>query len=112
MGRAVTTARADRRGARRLTPDLLSAEVSARIRPGHLARVRNLSKTGVSIETSRRLSPGSVVELALVVGAEVHTTRARVVRCHIVGLGAAEIVFAGGLELEKQLPVPAGVEER
>ena len=104
-------ARSDRRGARRLTPDMLNAEVSARIRPGHVARVLDLSRTGLSIETSRRLSPGSVVELTMTVGAQVHTTRARVVRCQIVGLRATDVLFAGGLELEKQLPAPAGTDE-
>ena len=102
----------DRRAAPRLTPDLLNADVSARIRPGHVARVRNLSRTGLSLETSRRLSPGTVVELTLIVGEAVHSTRARVVRCQVVGLRATDVLFAGGLELEKQLPVPAGRDDR
>ena len=75
-----------------------------------MARVRNLSCTGLSIETTRRLSPGSVVEVTMTVGAAVHTTRARVVRCQVVGLRAADVLFAGGLELEKQLPMPAGTD--
>lgn len=104
-------ARSDRRGARRFTPDLLKADVSARIRPGHVAHLRDLSRTGLSIETSRRLSPGSVVEITMTIGAAVHTTRARVVRCQVVGLRATDVLFAGGLELEKQLPVPAETDE-
>lgn len=107
----MTTARSDRRGAQRLTPDLLNTDVSARIRPGHVARVRDLSRTGLSIETSRRLSPGTVVEITMTVGATVHTTRARVVRCQVVSLRATDVLFAGGLELEKQLPVPVGIGE-
>ena len=112
MGRAVTTPQFERRAARRITPDLLNADVSARIRPGHVAHVRNLSSTGLSVETSRRLSPGAVIELTLTVGVDVHTVRARVVRCQVVGLKATDVLFAGGLELEKQLPMPVGADER
>lgn len=47
----------------------------------------------------------------MTIGAAVHTTRARVVRCQVVGLRATDVLFAGGLELEKQLPVPAETDE-
>lgn len=89
-----------------MTPDTLHVDVCARIRPGYTVQVRNVSETGLAIDTERRLAPGAIVDVTVVVGEHAHRTKARVVRCCVVGVQASDIRFAGGLAFEKQLPMP------
>ena len=75
-----------------------------RIRPGHQVRVVNASSLGVLIESSRRLLPGTKVELHLELRDVRHQTRARVVRCEVGVVAAHALIFHGALEVERPIP--------
>jgi hypothetical protein len=57
--------------------------ICGRIRPGHVARVMNLSAEGALIETARRLVPGGIADLHLEAGELRHATRVRVARSEV-----------------------------
>jgi hypothetical protein len=76
----------DRRGTRRLEAFEEHRIVSACVRPGHRARVIDVSAGGALIETSHRLLPGSSVELQVETNAERASVRGQVLRCSVVRL--------------------------
>jgi hypothetical protein len=95
--------RTERRSLARTQRHALPATLSGRIRPGHDLRVVDASSIGLLIETTRRLLPGTHVDLYLETTDARHTTRARVVRCYVGAIEARGIVFYGGLELERPI---------
>ena len=94
----------DRRRARRLNSEELPDELFGRIRPGHQIRIVNASSFGVLIESSRRLLPGTNVELHLELREIRHQTRTRVVRCQVGCVMAHALIFRGALNVERPIP--------
>jgi hypothetical protein len=89
---------------RRAPRSTLAAEhgiVGARIRPGYAALVLDVSAGGAFIETSRRLLPGSAIDLLVDGGDRGAVVRGRVLRCFVASIASdivryrAALAFAG-----------------
>lgn len=93
----------DRRLVSRVARSGLPADLSGRIRPGYAMRIVDLSARGALLESSRRLLPGSRVDVLIECGAFRHHTRATVVRCHVGVLLPHTIVFRAAIEFDRQL---------
>jgi hypothetical protein len=96
----------ERRRGRRSSGAELPEDLSGRIRPGHQVRVLDLSAWGALVETSRRLLPGSIVDLQLEAEDWRQVTKARVVRCSVGQVRADALVFRGALSLEPPISWP------
>ena len=96
-------AHVDRRRHPRVDDERVSG-VCGRIRPGHVARVMNLSTEGALIETARRLVPGGVAELHLESGELRHTTRVRVVRSYVSRVLPDAMLFCSAVTFERMVP--------
>jgi hypothetical protein len=94
----------ERRHVRRLTAEEVPHDLLGRIRPGHDVRVLNVSSWGVLIETSRRLLPGTSVDLHLELREARHLTRARVIRSHVAVVTAHALIFRSALDVERPIP--------
>lgn len=90
----------ERRAAGRLEGESGLDGVTARIRPGHQVRVLNLSCGGVLVEGSRRLLPGTLVDVHLEREEEAHACRARVVHCAVSALHQHGVAYRAGLAFE------------
>ena len=93
---------------RRRTPRHSSQDdhgiVSTKIRPGHPARIVDVSAGGALIETPHRLLPGRTVELQ-VEGRDRHAiVRGCVVRCSVVRVRPASVCYRGAIRFERHLP--------
>ena len=97
------TDHAHRRTTRRHAPDAHGI-VSARIRPGHPARLIDVSSGGALIETPIRLLPGKSVELLVEARDRRATIRAHVVRCSVARVRPSSICYRGAVAFERQLP--------
>ena len=84
--------------------------VSTRVRPGHLAKVIDVSAGGALIETAHRLLPGSVVELHVERHTEQTRVRGRVLRCAVVRVRPAAIFYRGAIGFDRHLPWLPGDE--
>ncbi len=93
---------------RRETPRQCDADehgiVAARVRPGHLARVIDVSAGGALIETTHRLLPGTVVELLVERGAQHTRVRGRVLRCAVVSVHPTWVGYRGAIGFDRHLP--------
>ena len=78
--------------------------VSARVRPGHSAKLIDASAGGALIETSHRLLPGTSVELQIETRADRTSIRGRVLRCEIVRLRPSWVCYRGAIGFERHLP--------
>lgn len=78
--------------------------ISARVRPGHLATVIDVSEGGVLIETSRGLPPGAMVDLQLGTSQGMHALRGRVLRCSVAALQAHAVSYRAAIRFEYRLP--------
>jgi len=76
--------------------------VSARIRPGHPAAVIDVSAGGAFIEISRRLLPGSVVDLQVNTAQRRTTLRGRVLRCAVVRLRSTTVWYRAAIAFDHQ----------
>ena len=77
--------------------------VSARVRPGHPAAVIDVSSGGASIEISRRLLPGSVVDLQVDTAHRRTTTlRGQVLRCAVVRLRSTAVWYRAAIAFDQQ----------
>jgi hypothetical protein len=88
---------------------------SARVRPGHAAKVIDVSAGGALIETHHRLLPGTIVELRVERDGNTATVRGRVLRCAVVGVRPAWVCYRGAIGFERQLSWlldHGGAEER
>ena len=96
--------RADRRRARRSAEPSDHGIQSVRIKLGAAAAVIDASAAGALIETNHRLLPGAFVELHMDSGHRRVTVRGRVVRCAVVEVRAAGLLYRGGIAFEEHLP--------
>jgi hypothetical protein len=79
--------------------------VSARVRPGHPAAVIDISAGGAFIEISRRLLPGSSVDLQMDTAQRRTTTlRGQVLRCAVVRLRPASVWYRAAIAFDHQCP--------
>jgi PilZ domain-containing protein len=94
----------DRRGMRRLEAFEEHRIVSASVRPGHRARVIDVSAAGALIETSHRLLPGTAVDLQVESGTDRASVRGRVLRCAVVRLRPTWVCYRGAIAFDRHLP--------
>ena len=93
----------DRRGAPRFQSLGDHGIVSARIRPGHPARLVDVSAGGALIETLHRLLPGRSVEIQMEGQDRRATIRGCVVRCAVVAVRAASVSYRGAVRFDERL---------
>jgi len=79
--------------------------VAAHVRPGHQADLLNVSASGVLIETTYRLLPGSRVELRMDRRHGPITIRGQVLRCSVSRL-QPQVVYRGAIAFDRDLPSP------
>lgn len=96
--------RLDRRAMRRLEAVEQHGIVSAFVRPGHRARLVDVSAGGALIETSHRLLPGASVELQVETGADRASIRGQVLRCAVVRVRPTWICYRGAIAFDRYLP--------
>jgi PilZ domain len=94
----------DRRQTRRLRHADEHGIVSTRVRPGHGAKLVDVSAAGALIETSHRLLPGTFVELHLETRSHRANVRGRVLRCAIVLVRPSWLCYRGAIGFDRQLP--------
>jgi hypothetical protein len=95
---------ADRRLTRRRHQLQEHGIVRARVRPGHLATVVDVSAGGVLVETEHRLLPGSSVELQLESESRNEKLRGRVVRCAVARVRPEAVSYRGAIAFDRHLP--------
>jgi PilZ domain len=78
--------------------------VATLIRPGHRARLVDVSAGGALIETHYRLLPGSVVELHMEARKGRTTVRGRVTRCAVVRVHPRSMCYRGAIAFDRHLP--------
>ncbi|HMD37501.1 MAG TPA: PilZ domain-containing protein [Vicinamibacterales bacterium] len=78
--------------------------VATLVRPGHCARLINVSAGGALIDTNYRLLPGSSVELHMEAKEGRTTVRGRVTRCAVVRVRANSVCYRGAIAFDRYLP--------
>ena len=78
--------------------------VSTTIRPGHPARIIDVSAGGALIETPHRLLPGRTVDLQVEGRDRRAIVRGCVVRCSVVRVRAASVCYRGAIRFERHMP--------
>ena len=78
--------------------------VSTRVRPGHRARLIDVSAGGALIETSHRLLPGTSVELQVETGTHRTNVRGRVLRCAMFEVRPSWVCYRGAIGFDRHLP--------
>jgi hypothetical protein len=78
--------------------------VATLIRPGHRARLVDVSASGALVETHYRLLPGSFVELHMEARKGRTTVRGRVTRCAVVRLHPKSVWYRGAIAFDRHLP--------
>ncbi len=78
--------------------------LSTRIKPGHHAKLVDVSAGGALIETNRRLLPGTSVELHMETERSQTSVRGRVVRCAVVRVRPASVCYRGAISFDRHLP--------
>jgi hypothetical protein len=94
----------ERRQARRLVDADDHGVVSTRVRPGHRARLIDVSAGGALIETTHRLLPGTSVELQVETRLHRTNVRGRVLRCAIVAVRPSWVCYRGAIGFDRHLP--------
>src|SRR5207248_10784619 len=84
--------------------------VSARVRPGHVVIVIDVSAGGVLIEISQRLLPGSAVNLQIDTPIRRTSLRGRVLRCAVNRLHSTSVSYRAAIEFDCQWPVWPSIE--
>lgn len=79
---------------------------SVRIRPGHSARIVDVSPAGTLLETHFRLLPGAQVELHMDIDHRHISVRGQVVRCAVVRIRPA-VCYRGAIVFDRRLPLSA-----
>ena len=95
---------ADRRSNRRRRLVHEHGIVRARVRPGHLATVVDVSAGGILVETEHRLLPGSSVELHVESEHRSAKLRGRVMRCSVVRVRPEAVSYRGAIAFDRHLP--------
>lgn len=101
----------DRRRARRLRV----AEhgiTAARIRPGHVVVILDISSDGALVETVYRLLPNTSVELQLDCVGERIAVRGRVLRCTVAALESCSVIYRGAILFDRALGLLDEEEEK
>lgn len=92
---------------RRRTPRRSNVEehgiVTARVRPGHTARVVDVSAGGALVETQYRLLPGTSIELQMETSTRRALVRGRVLRCAVSMLQPSCVRYRGAIGFDRQL---------
>ena len=104
METVVTDDAHERRGTKRLGAFDDHRIVSACVRPGHRARLIDVSAGGALIETSHRLLPGTSVELQVETGTDRANIRGQVLRCAVVRLRPTWVCYRGAIAFDRHLP--------
>lgn len=94
----------DRRQSRRLESVDQHRIVSTRVRPGHRARIVDVSAAGALVETDYRLLPGAPIELQMQTATRDARVRGRVLRSAVAKLHASSICYRGAIRFDHQLP--------
>jgi PilZ domain len=94
----------ERRGLRRLEALEEHGIVSACVRPGHRARLIDVSAGGALIETSHRLLPGTSVELQVETGTDRASIRGQVLRCAVVRVRPTWVCYRSAVAFDRYLP--------
>jgi hypothetical protein len=94
----------ERRGTKRLAALDDHRIVSACVRPGHRARLIDVSAGGALIETSHRLLPGTSVELQVETGTDRASIRGQVLRCAVVRVRPTWVCYRGAIAFDRHLP--------
>jgi PilZ domain len=93
---------------RRQTPRLGQMEehriIATRVRPGHLARIIDVSAGGALIETMFRLLPGTSVELQVETNTRQTSMRGEVLRCTVVKVRPNGVCYRGAIRFDRHLP--------
>jgi PilZ domain-containing protein len=78
--------------------------IGTRIRPGHLARIVDVSAGGALIETMYRLLPGTFVELHVETDAQHTRVRGEVLRSAVVKVRPDGVCYRGAIRFDRHLP--------
>jgi hypothetical protein len=78
--------------------------VSTRVRPGHHARLIDVSAGGALIETSHRLLPGAAVELQIEAQDRCAIVPGRVLRSAVVRVRPTFVCYQGAIGFDRHLP--------
>jgi hypothetical protein len=78
--------------------------ISARVRPGHLAAVIDVSAGGVLIEISRRLLPGAAADLQFETAHRRISLRGRVLRCAVIRLQRSGVSYRAAIAFDREWP--------
>ena len=90
--------------ARRHADVALSSITSVRIRPGHEARLLELSERSALVEAALSLAPERVVVLELRLRQRLVEVRGRVVRGYVAAIGSdGEVRYRGMLSFDERL---------
>jgi PilZ domain-containing protein len=95
---------AERRLMRRLERQQEHGIVATRVRPGHHARLIDVSAGGALIETNHRLLPGTSVELHMETETGQASARGRVLRCRVVTVRPSAVSYQGAIRFDRHLP--------
>jgi hypothetical protein len=78
--------------------------VSTKIRPGHPARIIDVSAGGALIETPQRLLPGRTLELQIEGRDRREIVRGSIVRCSVARVCATSVCYRAAIHFERHLP--------
>ncbi|PYR24339.1 MAG: hypothetical protein DMF92_22880 [Acidobacteria bacterium] len=104
METLMTDSRLNRRRAQRRSCVEDHGIVAARVRPGYVVSVIDVSAGGTLIESAHRLLPGTSVELQFETAHHRVGVRGRVLRCAIVALRSSAVCYRGAVVFERHLP--------
>jgi len=94
----------ERRLMRRLQEVEQHRIIATRIRPGHLARIVDVSGGGALIETMYRLLPGTSVELHVETRTRQTRVRGEVLRTAVVKVRPDGVHYRGAIRFDRHLP--------
>jgi hypothetical protein len=100
----MTHAWAERRRAQRFDRVEDHRIVSARVRPGHQARIVDVSAAGVLVETAYRLLPGTFVEVQVETDTKQTRVRGEVLRCAVARVKPDAVCYRGAIRFDRHLP--------
>ena len=100
----MTQGMSDRRLTRRHADSDAHGIVSTRVRPGHRAKLIDVSAGGALIETTHRLLPGTSIELHVETRSHRTNVRGRVLRCAIVLVRPGWVCYRGAIGFDRHLP--------
>jgi hypothetical protein len=100
----MTREMSDRRLTRRHANGDEHGILSTRVRPGHRAKLIDVSAGGELIETTHRLLPGTSIERHVETRSHRTNVRGRVLRCAIVHVRPSWVCYRGAVGFDRHLP--------